>query len=358
MQRRAIDAVLKSYRQTTAGDWRCRPAEKPGFSGAIVWCIETEAGRFCLRGWPVGTDDRERIRALHRLLAHVRSGGIDFVAVPVTADSGSTLVARAGRFWQLEPWLPGCADFWLSPSDARLAAACRALAHFHQVASGFPAAAGDLAHFRSASASIAPTVLDRIERFNRWTPDRLAELGQRIDQISGRRVARAQGDSDDESAVAAVADRIVTAFENSAPCVARELRAAALAPVPLQPCLRDVWHDHVLFEGDEVTGLLDPSAARADTIAADLSRLAGSLIADDRRAWDKALEAYQTVRPLSAAEVALVRVLDRSGVLLSGMAWMERSDLWRGAPPGFRPRVLERLQRIAGRAEALARSIE
>ena len=45
MERRAIDAVLTSYRQTTAGDWRCRPAEKPGFSGAIVWCIETEAGR-------------------------------------------------------------------------------------------------------------------------------------------------------------------------------------------------------------------------------------------------------------------------------------------------------------------------
>jgi Ser/Thr protein kinase RdoA (MazF antagonist) len=128
--------------------------------------------------------------------------------------------------------------------------------------------------------------------------------------------------------------------------------------VPLQPCLRDVWHDHVLFQGDTVTGLIDPSAARTDTVAADISRLAGSLIADDRRAWDLALDAYQGARPLSAAESALVGVLDRSGVLLSGMAWLERADLWRPQPPSVGARLLARLEQIAARAEALARSIE
>ena len=117
--------------------------------------------------------------------------------------------------------------------------------------------------------------------------------------------------------------------------------------VPLQPCLRDVWHDHVLFQGDEVTGLIDPSAARTDTVAADISRLAGSLIADDRRAWGKAMDAYQAVRPLSAAK--------RSRLSGSWIAAACCSPGWPGSNAGilkacpFHERVLERLQRIAAR---------
>ena len=100
MERRAIDAVLTSYRQTTAGDWRCRPAEKPGLSGAIVWCIETEAGPDfdAPRMAGSGTDDRERIRALHRLHGPCPFRGHRLrCGAAVTADSGSTLIARAGR---------------------------------------------------------------------------------------------------------------------------------------------------------------------------------------------------------------------------------------------------------------------
>jgi Ser/Thr protein kinase RdoA (MazF antagonist) len=102
----------------------------------------------------------------------------------------------------------------------------------------------------------------------------------------------------------------------------------------------------VLFQDDEVSGLIDPSAARTDTVAADISRLAGSLIADDRLAWGRAIDAYQSVRQLSEEEAALVGILDRSGVLLSGMAWLERRYL-EGVP--FTGRALERLQRIAAR---------
>src|SRR5262249_8410933 len=108
-----------------------------------------------------------------------------------------------------------------------------------------------------------------------------------------------------------------------APRVTAKLSLALDASVPLQPCLRDIWHDHVLLTGDEVTGLIDPHAARSDSVATDLARLLGSLVGDDRGAWNAALAAYQQVRPLSLAELALVELFDQSAVLLSGMTWLD-----------------------------------
>jgi Ser/Thr protein kinase RdoA (MazF antagonist) len=366
----AIDAVLRCYRGVLGGFEPAaptvrlgyphprlagtghNPVDRPGFSGAIVERVETENGTNCLRGWPPGVDDPGRIFALHDLLAHVRAQDIDYVAVPLRSDEGRTLVSSCGRLWQLEPWLPGCADFWSRPTDARLAAAFVALARFHDAARTFEPTGGGQSQ-RPAKSAIAPTVLDRIERIARWTPQRIAEVSERLAQRYGA-FPRAVS----EDAVARAALRIVGAFAHCAGRLDHELHTAAGTIVPLQPCLRDVWHDHVLFRDDEVTGLIDPSAARTDTVAADISRLAGSLIADDRRAWAVALDAYQSIRPLSAAEARLVGVLDRSGVLLSGMAWLERSEFWSERSAQFRARLLERLERIADRAEVLAQSIE
>jgi Ser/Thr protein kinase RdoA (MazF antagonist) len=330
-----------------------KPVDCPGFSGAIVERVEAQTGAFCLRAWPTGADDPARIFALHELLAHVRAQGIDYVAVPFRSDENRTLVRSCGRLWQLDPWLPGRADFWSRPTDARLAAAFVALARFHDAARAFQPTGGGPSHLGPAAPAVAPTVLDRIERIARWTPQRIAEVGERLAQRCGAFPRAAS-----EDALARTALRIVGAFTQSKQRLAHELHAAAGTSVPLQPCLRDVWHDHVLFQDDEVTGLIDPSAARIDTVAADISRLAGSLIADDRHAWAVALDAYQSVQHLSDAETSLVGVLDRSGVLLSGMAWLERPDFWQEQPPAFQTRLLERLERIAERAAVLAQSIE
>ena len=72
-----------------------------------------------------------------------------------------------------------------------------------------------------------------------------------------------------------------------------------------------------------MAGLIDLHACRTDSVATDIARLLGSLIADDRERWDAALEAYMEVRPMSLAERGLVEVYDRSGVLLSGATWLE-----------------------------------
>jgi aminoglycoside phosphotransferase (APT) family kinase protein len=46
--------------------------------------------------------------------------------------------------------------------------------------------------------------------------------------------------------------------------------------VLMQPCLADIWADHVLFEKNKLTGLIDFGGARLDHPAQDLARLIGS----------------------------------------------------------------------------------
>ncbi len=94
------------------------------------------------------------------------------------------------------------------------------------------------------------------------------------------------------------------------------------AVLPLHACLRDVWHDHVLFEGDRVSGIIDYGAARVDHVSVDLARMLGSLVEDDRALWDAGLEAYRRVRPLSDAEEGLAVALDRAGTILSVANWL------------------------------------
>jgi Ser/Thr protein kinase RdoA (MazF antagonist) len=89
----------------------------------------------------------------------------------------------------------------------------------------------------------------------------------------------------------------------------------------LQPCLRDVWHDHLLFEGEALTGLVDYAAVRADDAMTDVARLAGSLVGDDEDGWRVALAAYREVRPLSEDEERLARALDRTGAVVALATW-------------------------------------
>jgi homoserine kinase type II len=92
--------------------------------------------------------------------------------------------------------------------------------------------------------------------------------------------------------------------------------------LPLQPCLCDVWHDHVLFEGERVTGLVDYGSVKTDHVAVDLARLLGSLVGDDRQQQAAGLEAYARLRPLSPEECRLVAALDETGTVLGAANWL------------------------------------
>jgi Ser/Thr protein kinase RdoA (MazF antagonist) len=340
-----IESVLRLYVRGLHVR-RCKaPPGGEGFSGAVIRFLDAKEGVYCLRGWPRESPEPDRIRGLHRLLACLAKEGIASVAVPIRDDQSRTLVLDSGRYWQVEPWKPGRADFWSDPREVRLIAAMHTLATIHRAAATFDPALSERTWFFSQAQAIPAAVSERSDRLQDWNAEALARLR---DSIASQKTI--------DSAFGNVAGRVATLFERCAPHVADELKTAHRLRVPVQACLRDIWHDHVLFVGDDVTGIIDPSAARADSVAADISRLVGSLVGDCRRFWDLAIEAYHEIRPLSGDERILVTILDRSGVLLSGMTWLERR-YFRGMAVDQSSRVLHHLERIAERLQSLADSI-
>jgi Ser/Thr protein kinase RdoA (MazF antagonist) len=90
----------------------------------------------------------------------------------------------------------------------------------------------------------------------------------------------------------------------------------------LQPCLRDIWHDHVLFSEDRTTGLIDFGALREECVVGDVARLLGSLVRGDRGEWQTGLAAYRETRTLDGDELYLLEVFHATATLLAGMNWL------------------------------------
>jgi Ser/Thr protein kinase RdoA (MazF antagonist) len=132
------------------------------------------------------------------------------------------------------------------------------------------------------------------------------------------------------------------------PCV---LSPWAERPLPLQPCLCDIWHDHVLFDSERVAGLIDYGGVKIDQAAVDLARLLGSMAGDRKELRAAGLYAYGRWRPLSWEEEALVSILDETGTLI-GMAnwlkWLYRDGRCFEDPAAVARRLAELVERVEG----------
>jgi Ser/Thr protein kinase RdoA (MazF antagonist) len=267
-----------------------------GFSGARVWRGVTADGReLALKAHPPGADPDRLAYTLHHWMVLTRRAGLDFVPRVEPARDGGTTVRADGRTWDVCEWMPGRADFHANPTDDRLSAAAIAVARVHEAWAGV----------RTVSPLPCPAVERRRRALAAW--EQLVATGWQPHPAAG----------DPVGPPAAIAWARL-------PALVPRARAALVPwladPVPVQPCLCDVWHDHILFTADRVTGLIDYAAAKVDHVAVDLARLLGSLIPGEPHRMIAALRAYESVRPLSHPE--LVELLDWTGVVIGLTNWL------------------------------------
>lgn len=264
-----------------------------GFSGAQLWRLDTPAGSFALKAWPPGWFTPANLAWIHTLLDQARL--LPWIPRMQFAEGGETFVAAHDRLWELASWMPGAADFARDPSPARLHAAMVAVARLHQT--------WCQTHVRMPST----TVQRRFDAWNEWM--KLLQSGWRPQFVPF-------------DPHAAVARELWHLVQLQMAIVPRLLDPWRTRPVPVQPCVADLWHDHILFTGSRVTGIIDFGCVKVDSVAVDLARLVGSLVEEDAPRWEEALAAYASVRSLADEERELMRVLDRVGVVLIAATWL------------------------------------
>jgi Ser/Thr protein kinase RdoA (MazF antagonist) len=308
-----------------------------GFSGALLWKLHTPRGLLGLRRWPQEHPSADRLPQIHSVLHHVSRAGFGLVPAPLPTRSARTFVAHQGHLWELAPWMPGESSYATAANRVKLVNALQALARFHVAAAG--------AAQPPPGCGPSPGIRLRLDRLRWWATGGLDQL----------RATIASFPIPQSPFPIASASRLCDLFDTARPAVEHSLTQAIALSVPWQACIRDVWHENVLFTGDEVSGLIDFGALDFDTVSTDVARLLGSLAADDAEAWRAGLSAYESVRPLSPTEAVLITAFDRANVLLSGLNWC-RWHYLDGRQFADRSRVLQRVEEHLRRLNRLAAS--
>jgi homoserine kinase type II len=281
----------------------------------------------CLRRWPAH-ESWPRLLIRHRLMIQARQSGLTFVPTIFPALEGASAVEHADRLWEMTEWLPGHADFHDRPSSARLVAACTALAQLHIAWQN-----------EASSATGCPAVHRRVAFVDEW----------RNLLRSGWRPLVLAAESDP---LRPLVERVWRVLPSAVEWVPHRLQRWLGGHPRVQQCLCDLWHDHLLFEDDRLTGLLDYGAVKIDHVAVDLSRMLGSLAADDAASWQIGLQAYRRLASLTEEEEELAHGLDETGIVLGLANWL-RWLYEEKRPFADRAAVARRLSELVNRLESL-----
>jgi Ser/Thr protein kinase RdoA (MazF antagonist) len=296
-----------------------------GFSGARIWRGQAQDGRrLCLREWPALRTTEDRLQEIHVAMRQLAE--LPFVPDLVATQDDSTIVQLDDSFWEISTWMPGTADFHRQPTDARLFAAMRTLASMHEL----------LVPVRPVEAP-CPAVKRILRALRGWRD--LLQSGWKPDFNLPR-----------PAPIPALARRAWKAISADTYSIEFTLVEWEVRVLPVQFCLCDIWHDHILFEGDEVTGVIDYGAVKPDCVAIDLARLLGSMIPDEPERMHRALAIYSAIHAVPSDILRLSTVLDRAGSVVGLTNWLRWLYLEK--------RTYTEAAGVAKRMEALLKRVE
>lgn len=316
----------------------CMPA---GFSGAAIYRFTARTQQYALKIWPSGERSVSKLEALTRLLENITHNGITFIAPPVRKQDGTAAtLSQSGFLVHIEPWLPGNSENSIPLSSQKQKNAFQALAYWHVAAADHVPNPEHLSWIRPAYHGKSPGLSSRKKKLERYLKNGLV-TENRKSQMTGKS--------------ASLYNRLQDCFLSQAAPLWDRLQQASQIVLPLQPVLRDIWRDHVLFTGDQVSGLIDPAEFGTDSVVTDITRLLGSVVGNHDSLRDEALQSYHAVRPLNPTEQNQIEIFDHSNLLLSAIGCFERSLTVISTPDNFPAdapaRLSDRLEEYLNRLE-------
>lgn len=292
-----------------------RPGPRTGFGGTHLAIIELPDSReaFVVKAFRAGMR-RDRAAWVHRFMRQARARGVLEVSELAVTGGGDTLVEdAAGGLWEAVRFVAGTAV--TAPRPGQVRAGMELLARLHLAVERLPDT--------PPSSGPSSGVLRRIEQAERLRAEPWSRL-----------LSRPVGAAASPLEVA-IRERIPRAIDLvstiEAARVLDRIARFPRQPHALQPVVRDVWSDHVLFSAvaaDDVSGLVDFHAAAVDVPATDIARLLGSWLPPVERGtlpvvdrWPEALAAYERIRPLPPGSRELITWLEATGVLCGLDNW-------------------------------------
>jgi Ser/Thr protein kinase RdoA (MazF antagonist) len=269
--------------------WQSVP---PGFSGAQVWRgDDRERPVFALKAWPPEYS-AERLITIHRWIS--QSYRLPFVPSVLPDLAGVTVVVDSGRVWDVTRWMPGAPVE--TAGKAEVHAACAALAELHALWRG------------NSPPEPCRGVRNRLQLLRDW-------LAASSMPRSSARLAPVLG---------SLAVRTNEAVSRATPDAIRMLEPWEHVALAVQPCVRDLRGEHVLFTQARVSGIIDYGAMALDNPAVDLARWLGDVAAGDASHFTSGLQAYLKAGGRLDVPDEVVGQLARSGALCSAIVWLQR----------------------------------
>lgn len=287
------------------------PLQSSGFSGANLWKINASQSKpLCLKHYRSGDLTVNQLDGIHRVLIHAFNEGCDFVAKPLRLTDGFTTVVAGPNnsptagLWDLSNWVPGCPV--TSFNNARIETAFASIARFHKAA-----AQVNLAFGPSPNLSYRQSQLAKLVRPESPVLDQASNL-----------LKTASIDSKLRGPSTMLIDSLQRVPQSHIASLRTRLDEFSTMELPLHPVVRDLRAEHLLFTGDQLTGLVDFDAMQMDSVAYDLSRLTSSMRLNESQ-LHLALSTYHSARPIQAAEAKLTQLLTAVAPMLSALSWVE-----------------------------------
>ena len=311
-----------------------------GLSEATVWQVRDLSGEvFAVKVWKPDSAAQVRHRCLvRRWMLSASESCPDIVPRP-RAHAGMpgderSLILHQGRFaWQVESWRPG-QSLRGAPAPECLESTALKLLPLYVSGHDFGV------RWSSSTLALESTPSSAILR--------RADLVEELQQGGLRRLSGSAHGCGDAEVTAAVL-QFAQCLQSWLRWLQLQLQPWRSQSMTLQPVLRDLRAENVLYQDGRISGVIDWDAAGIDHPCLDVARLLRSWYPYDDAARLAAADCWAKLWQLSARDRQLLSVFDASIVLLNPVIWLKRlgdnPDLFQRLPA-----AKQRLLQLCGMA--------